>query len=34
LDDPSVFTAKAAIFTCDQQSFHHVPESLPKASRL
>jgi hypothetical protein len=29
LDDPSVFTAKAAIFTCDQQSFHHVPEGLP-----
>ena len=29
LDDPSVFTAKAAIFTCDLQSFHHVPEGLP-----
>mgnify|MGYP001560656800 FL=1 len=29
LDDPSVFTAKAAIFTCDQQSFHHVQEGLP-----
>ena len=29
LDDPSVFAAKAAIFTCDQEAFHHIPDGLP-----
>lgn len=29
LDDPSIFKAQAAIFTCDQQGFHHIPEGIP-----
>ena len=29
LDDQGVFAAKAAIFTCDQQPFHHIPDGLP-----
>jgi hypothetical protein len=29
LDDPSAFSAQAAIFTCDAQPFHHLPEGLP-----
>ena len=29
LDDPSVFSPSAAIFTCDRQSFHHIPDGLP-----
>ena len=29
LDDPSVFTPGAAIFTCDKQAFHHIPEDIP-----
>ena len=29
LDDPSVFKAQVAIFTCDKQEFHHIPEGLP-----
>ena len=29
LDDPSAFSAQVAIFTCDAQPFHHLPEGLP-----
>ncbi len=33
-DDPSVFGApQMAIFTIDQQSFHHVPEGVPSFER-
>ena len=28
LDDPGVFDPKFAIFTCDIQDFHHIPEGL------
>jgi hypothetical protein len=29
LDDPSGFTAMAAIFTCDIQPYHHIPDGVP-----
>jgi hypothetical protein len=30
LDDPSVFgQSQMAIYTCDKQSFHHIPEGIP-----
>ncbi len=29
LDDPSIFNPGAAIFTCDRQAFHHIPDGLP-----
>ncbi len=29
MDDPSAFSAQAAIFTCDIQPFHHLPDGLP-----
>ena len=29
LDNPSYFSAQAAIFTCDMQPFHHLPDDLP-----
>lgn len=28
-DDPSIFNAMMAIYTVDQQSFHHIPEGVP-----
>lgn len=28
LDDPSVFKPAVAIFTCDQQAFHRIPEGV------
>lgn len=34
LDDPSVFTPAMAIFTVDQQAFHHVPAGIPSFERL
>jgi hypothetical protein len=35
LDDPSLFgTSQMAIYTCDKQAFHHVPEGLPAFERL
>ena len=34
LDDPSVFEAKAAIFTIDKQPFHVIPEGLPSFERM
>jgi hypothetical protein len=34
LDDPSVFGApQMVIYTCDKQSFHHVPEGVPAFER-
>ena len=34
LDDPSVFGApQMAIYLCDKQSFHHVPEGVPTFER-
>ena len=34
LDDPGVFGApQMAIFTIDQQSFHHIPEGVPSFER-
>jgi len=29
LDDPSIFDPKVAIFTCDQQAFHYIPDGIP-----
>lgn len=35
LDDPSVYgSPQMAIYTCDQQSFHHVPEGLASFDKL
>ena len=34
LDDPSIFQPKAAIFTCDKQPFHVVPEGIPAFEKL
>ena len=33
LDDPSIFSAKAAIFTIDKQPYHHIPDDLPSFER-
>ena len=33
-DDPSLFgQPQMAIFTCDKQSFHHIPEGMPSFER-
>ena len=29
LDEQNVFKPKAAIFTCDRQTYHHIPDELP-----
>ncbi len=29
LDDQSVFEPQMAIYTCDKQAYHHIPEGLP-----
>ena len=29
LDDPGEYQAQAAIFTCDQQPYHHIPGDIP-----
>ena len=29
LDKPEDFQAQAAIFTCDRQVYHHIPENIP-----
>ena len=35
LDDPSIFgSAQMAIFTIDQQSFHHIPDGIPTFERV
>jgi hypothetical protein len=33
-DDPTLFNPKLAIYTCDKQAFHHVPEGMPSFERL
>lgn len=33
-DDPSVFNAMMAIYTVDQQPFHHIPEGVPTFERV
>ncbi len=33
LDDPSGFESKAAIFTIDKQSYHHIPDGIPTFER-
>ena len=34
MDDPSIFTPDIAIFTVDQQGFHHVPDGMPAFERM
>jgi hypothetical protein len=34
LDDPSEFNPQMAIFTCDQQAFHTIPEGVPSFERM
>jgi hypothetical protein len=29
LYDPSIFAPAVAIFTCDKQDYHHIPEGIP-----
>jgi hypothetical protein len=29
LDYPEDYQAKAAIFTCDKQPYHHIPSDIP-----
>jgi hypothetical protein len=29
LDNPENYQAQAAIFTCDQQTYHHIPGDIP-----
>jgi hypothetical protein len=28
LDDPSIFKPAVAIYTCDKQDYHHIPEDM------
>jgi hypothetical protein len=35
LDDPTLFgSPKMAIYTCDKQPFHHIPDGLPAFEKL
>ena len=34
LDKPEEFTPQVAIYTCDKQAFHYVPEGMPAFERL
>ena len=35
LDDPSLYGApQMAIFTCDKQAFHAIPEGVPTFARM
>lgn len=34
LDDPKLFPPQIAIYTCDKQSFHHVPDGMPAFEKL
>jgi hypothetical protein len=35
LDDPALFgSPKMAIYTCDKQPFHHIPDGLPAFEKL
>ena len=33
-DDPTLFNPKLAIYPCDKQAFHHVPEGMPAFEKL
>jgi hypothetical protein len=33
-DDPKLFNPQVAIYTCDKQAFHHVPEGMPAFEKL
>ncbi len=28
-DDPTIYKQGAAIFTCDKQDYHHIPDGVP-----
>ena len=34
MDEPALFAPDIAIFTCDQQAFHHVPAGMPAFERM
>ena len=34
MDDPAMFKPDLAIFTCDAQPFHHVPDGMPAFERM
>ena len=34
MDDPGMYEPGVAIFTCDKQSFHNVPEGLPAFEKM
>ncbi|MFT6751289.1 MAG: hypothetical protein ACJA2O_001471 [Candidatus Azotimanducaceae bacterium] len=34
LDDQSVFEPQMAIYTCDAQQYHHIPEGLPAFDKV
>lgn len=34
LEDPSAFKPAMAVFTCDKQSFHHIPETLASFEKV
>ena len=34
LDDPKLFNPQLAIYTCDKQAFHHVPDGMPAFEKL
>jgi hypothetical protein len=34
LDDPKQYTPKVAIYTCDKQAFHQIPEGMPAFEKL
>ncbi len=33
-DDPGIFNAMMAIYTCDKQPFHHVPDGIPTFDKV
>ena len=33
-DDPGIFEPAMAVFTCDKQSFHHIPDKLPAFDKV
>jgi hypothetical protein len=34
LDDPKLYTPQAAIYTCDKQAFHQIPQGMPTFEKL
>jgi len=34
MDDPAVYEPAIAIYTCDKQPFHHIPEGLPAFDKV